>query len=153
MIETDGRFVEKDQVRVMNNTTCDVHSSLHSTAEVFYGSVQGALVQTDKINHRRDPLTHTGTDITVDDRKEPQVLQYRQIVIKQNLLWDQTYPKLGLGKMIWQSQPKDGHGPTIRPQQARGNIGQSALSSTVRAKKTKYLSGSHLQRDRVHRNQ
>jgi hypothetical protein len=139
-VDPDGRLVEDEQTRLVEEADPDVQASFHP-AGVGVGPLLGSVAQLDQVEDLVDARVELAAGQPLEPTEEAQVLAGRQVGVDRQVLGDQPDDRLGLGRTDVHRPPVDEDLAAVTPEEAADHRDRRGLARAVRAEQPVRLAG------------
>ncbi len=136
-VDADGRFVEQQDIGVVQQPGGQIETPLHPAAERL-DAVASAFGEADDVQGRPDGAFELLACQTIQGTEKSQVVERRQLVIEREILWNEANSALQRIRIARQPLPANAHISTIRRQQPGDDRHGGRLAGAIRAKKAEY---------------
>src|SRR4029079_8712529 len=147
-VETDGRLVEEQHPRGVQQPTRDLEAPGHPARE----GGDAARAPIPQLHHLEDVLEALLGRVArhaVQLRVEPEVLLRREVLVERRVLEDQADVPADVGRAAHDVEPGDRRAAAGRPEQRAQDVDGGRLAGAVRPEEPERLSGSDLERHAV----
>ena len=149
-VDADGRLVQDEQLRLVEQADADVQPPLHAARELV-GPLAGPLVEADDLEHLADPPLQRVAAHPVQLAEEAQVLGRGQLRVDRELLRDVPDRLLRVRRADVDRASGDVHLPAVTLQEAADHRDRGRLAGPIRPEQAVGLGWTDAEPDTVHR--
>ncbi len=149
-VDADGRLVEHEEGRTMEEAAGDVESPLHATGERLDPLV-GPVGQVDDVEGFDHPLGEHASAQLVEPSDEAQVLGRGQVGVERDLLGHEAHPRPHRRRRSPRLGAVDADGAVVGRQQPADHPDRRRLARAVGPEQSVRLTGGDVEGDIVHR--
>ena len=143
-VDANGRFVEHEQPRIVQEAGRDVEPALHAT-RVLVDALARPVDQPDQLEARIHPFVPRPPGQAVEASEEAQVLATGQVGIERDLLWHVADGGPGCRGALVDCLPGDADLAAVAPKQPADHRDRRRLTGAVRAQQAVALARRDLE--------
>ena len=133
-IDADGRLVEDEKIRLVEDGASDIHAALHAARELLK-LLLAPVLQTNQLQRKIDALPQSPAAKPVEHPKIPQIIHGIQILNEGDILRHEADLLPDLQDIRLRIEPVDEDRPRIWPPQPDDQVDEGRLARTVRPEK------------------